>query len=76
MPLVNPAEPAAVTLGYVELASRADVARFPKYAAGQGCASCALYAGLPGAASGPCPLFGGRQVSVKGWCSGYLKKAA
>ena len=34
-----------------------------------------LYQGKPGDASAPCALFGGKQVSGKGWCSAYVKKA-
>jgi hypothetical protein len=75
-PLVNPAEPAAVTLGYVTVASQADAAKYPKYAAGQACANCALYGGKAGDAAAPCPLYAGRLVSAKGWCSAYAKKVA
>ena len=67
-------DPQAVTLGYVDDASRADVKKFPKYAAGQSCASCSLYQGAAGSATGPCPLFVGKQVSAKGWCSAWVKK--
>ncbi len=67
------AQPAA--LGYKADASKADKKKFPKYAADQQCANCALYQGKAGAASGPCPLFAGKQVAVKGWCSAWAKKA-
>lgn len=72
---VDPAEPAAVALGYVADASQADKAKYKTYVAGQACANCALYAGKTGDATGPCPLFAGRQVAAKGWCSAYAKKA-
>ena len=74
MPMVDEKDPAAVGLGYVAEASRADTAKFKTYAAGSACGNCALFAGKPGDASGPCPLFAGRQVSAKGWCSAYSKK--
>ena len=74
MPMLDEKDPAAVGLGYVADASRADTARFKTYAAGSACGNCALFAGKPGDASGPCPLFAGRQVSAKGWCSAYSKK--
>jgi len=73
---VDPAEPAAMALGYVVDATKADTAKFKTYAAGQLCSNCALFGGKAGDASGPCPLFAGRAVSAKGWCSGYVKKAA
>ena len=74
MPMVDEKDPAAVGLGYVADASRADTAKFKAYTAGSACGNCALFAGKPGDVSGPCPLFAGRQVSAKGWCSAHAKK--
>ena len=71
---VDEKEPQAVALGYVHDASRADVKRFPKYAPGQNCASCALYQAKPTDPWGPCPLFASKQVAAKGWCSAWAKK--
>ena len=65
----------AKALGYVADATKADKVKFPKFAAGQTCANCALYQGKADAAAGPCPLFAGKQVAAKGWCSAYAKKA-
>ena len=65
----------AKALGYVADATKADKVKFPKFAAGQNCANCALYQGKAGAAAGGCPLFAGKQVAAKGWCSAYAKKA-
>jgi hypothetical protein len=75
LPMVGAADAQATALGYVPDATKADKAKFPKYAAGQQCGNCALYQGKAGAASGPCPLFAGKQVAAKGWCSAYAKKA-
>ena len=72
---VDPAEPAAQSLGYVADATKADATKFKMYAAGQACGNCALFGGKAGDATGPCPIFAGRQVSTKGWCSAYNKKA-
>ena len=69
--MVDPADAAAVALGYVADAS---TTKDPKYVAGSACANCALYAGKAGDASGPCPLFAGKQVAAKGWCNAYAKK--
>ena len=73
-PMVDPKDPQAQALGYVADATKADKAKFPKYAAGQNCAGCALYQGKAGAASGPCPLYAGKAVDAKGWCSAWVKK--
>ena len=72
--MVDEKSPQAMALGYVADASRADAKKYPKYAAGQACASCALYQGKPGELGGPCPLFAGKLVSAKGWCSAWAKK--
>ena len=73
--LVDEKDAQAVALGYVADAKRADVKKYPKFAAGQNCANCALYQGKPGDKAGPCPLFAGKQVAAAGWCSAWAKKA-
>lgn len=74
-PMVDEKDPAASGLGYKGDAAGVDKAKFPKFAAGQNCGSCALFQGKAGDAAGGCPLFAGKQVSAKGWCSAYAKKA-
>jgi hypothetical protein len=74
-PMVADSDPQAAALGYKADATKVDKTKFPKYAAGQACASCALYQGKPADAAGACPLFAGKQVAGKGWCSAYAKKA-
>jgi len=68
-------DPQAAALGYVTDAARADVKKYPRYAAGQVCGQCLLYKGAAGAPAGMCQLFAGKQVSAKGWCSAWAKKA-
>ena len=65
----------ATALGYKADASKVDKVKFPKFAAGQNCITCALYQAKAGDAAGGCPLFAGKQVAGKGWCSAYAKKA-
>lgn len=74
-PKVSESDPTAVALGYKTDASRVDKAKFAKYAAGQSCSNCQFFQGKPTDAFAPCPMFGGKQVSAKGWCSAYSKKA-
>ncbi|HEY6281478.1 MAG TPA: high-potential iron-sulfur protein [Burkholderiales bacterium] len=73
--VVDENDPTAQSLGYKNDATKADKAKFPKYAAGQACANCQLFQGKPGDESGPCPIFPGKVVNAKGWCSAYIKKA-
>ena len=56
-------------------AERVDTKKYPKYAAGQTCANCALYQGKAADKAGGCPLFAGKQVAGAGWCSAWAKKA-
>lgn len=71
--LVAETDPQAKALAYVADATKVDKAKAPKYAAGQNCGNCALYQG-GSAASGGCPLFAGKQVAAKGWCTAWAKK--
>jgi len=73
--LVADSDPQAAALGYKSDGTKTDKTKFPKYAAGQACSSCALFQGKAGDKAGGCPLFAGKQVSANGWCSAYAKKA-
>lgn len=74
-PTLDPKDPVAVAQGYVADATKVDKAKYPKYAAGQLCANCALYQGAAGSAAGPCPIYGNKLVPAKAWCNVYVKKA-
>ena len=73
--LVKETDPQAAALGYVNDATKADKAKFKNYAPGQMCSTCALYQGKPTDAQAPCPLFAGKDVLNKAWCSAWAKKA-
>ena len=73
--MVSESDPQAAGVGYKADASKVDKAKFPKFAASQNCANCALYQGKAGSAAGGCGLFPGKQVAAKGWCSAWAKKA-
>jgi hypothetical protein len=72
--LVDEKDAQASALGYVADASRVDTKKFPKFAAGQNCTTCALYQGKAGDKAGACALFPGKQVAGPGWCSAFAKK--
>jgi hypothetical protein len=72
---LSESDPQAQALGYKSDATKADKAKYPKYAAGQMCGTCQLFQGKPADATGPCALFPGKAVSSKGWCSAWVKKA-
>lgn len=75
-PVLDEKDPQAVALGYVADAARVNKAKYPNYAVGQACANCQLYQAKTAVPMAPCPLYGGKQVAAKGWCSAYAKKAA
>lgn len=71
---LNPADPAAKNLGYVEDAATVDIKKYPGYAKGQSCANCNLSV-LPYGTVRQCRLFPGKLVLAKGWCSAWVKRA-
>jgi hypothetical protein len=64
----------AKTLGYKVDTSKIDRKQQPRYEVGQICSNCILYQGAANSTAGGCPLFPGKQVAAKAWCSAYAKK--
>lgn len=73
-PMLDEKDATATALGYVADATKVNKAKFASYAAGQDCATCQLYQGKADPA-GVCPLFAGKRVAAKGWCSAHANKA-
>jgi hypothetical protein len=61
---VSPDDPTAKALAYTEHSTQPD----------KHCGNCNLYQGGT-AASGPCPIFPGKEVVATGWCKSWVKKA-
>ena len=74
-PMVAEADPQAKALGYFAVATKTDKTKYPKYSADQNCSNCSLFQGKATDAAGGCPLFAGKQVAGKAWCSAWVKKA-
>jgi hypothetical protein len=76
-PMVDEKDPTAIALGYVSDTTKANQAKYPKHTPAQQCNNCQLYQGKPMVASGagPCPLYAGKDVDAKGWCSAYTKRS-
>jgi hypothetical protein len=72
---VDPKEPQAAALGYVEDTTKADAKKFPKWSKDQLCSNCQLYTAKADTKEGPCTLFQNRLVAANGWCSAWVKKA-
>ena len=72
--LVKEDDPTAAALGYVADSTKLDATKQPVYVAGRSCSGCALFQGKATDASAVCLIFGNKQVSAKGWCTGWSKK--
>ncbi len=73
---LDPKDPMAVALMYVEDAAKVDAAKAPSFKAGQSCANCLqVPAGSKGAYV-PCNAFAGKLVASKGWCAAWVAKPA
>jgi hypothetical protein len=72
--MVNENDPQAMALGYKNDGTTVNIVKFPMYASGKRCGTCALFQGRAGDSSGKCPLFAGRQVSAFGWCNAYANR--
>jgi hypothetical protein len=62
--MVSADDPTAKALQYTEHSTEA----------GKHCGNCNLYQGGT-AASGPCPIFPGKDVVATGWCKSWVAKA-
>lgn len=71
LPRLDPKDPAALALGYVEDANQTDVKKFPSYVKGSTCENCLQLQGSAGTAYRPCTLFPGKLVCAAGWCAGW-----
>ena len=72
MPHLTDADPTAKAMDYVDDAT---TSKNKLYKLGSVCANCQLYSGGT-AGYGDCQLFPGKQVSAKGWCTSYTRKAS
>ncbi len=72
MPLVDPKDPVAKAVKYVENAKKSPDSK------GNNCANCGFYAkkeSRGGKEVGTCTIFAGKVVYADGWCASWNKKA-
>ena len=72
---LDPKDPMAVALGYVEDTTKADKKKYPNHKPDQKCNNCALYQGKATDKQALCPAVGNKPVVAAGWCSAWAKKA-
>jgi hypothetical protein len=71
---LDPNDPVAKSLGFVNDSTKVDAAANPTHNATQKCGTCAQFGGKAGDARGPCNVFVGHTVPVGGWCKVWAKK--
>jgi hypothetical protein len=73
--LLQESDDEAKAVAYHADAAKVDPKKQPKYAKGQTCANCQLYAPDGDKPSGGCGLFYGKDVLAKGWCNAWVKQS-
>lgn len=72
VPKLDPKDPAAKALGYVDNAAQLKPGQEANYKLGNHCGSCALYSkSQEKSGYAPCAAFPGKSVANKGWCRAY-----
>ncbi len=74
MPALDPSEPTAKALGYVNDSAAVDAKVNPTHKPDQKCSNCAQFQGKAGDAHGGCNIFAGKSVAAAGWCKVWAKK--
>ena len=71
---LDPSDPQAKALGYVEDAANVDAKANPNFKPGQTCANCLQAQGKAADGLLPCNIFPGKLVQAKGWCKVWVKR--
>lgn len=74
LPHLAETDPAAQALGYAEDTRKVASAKYPNHQPAQECGKCNLFKGAAGAQWGPCLIFPGKAVHVRGWCSAFTPR--
>lgn len=74
LPLLNPTEPAAKALGYIEDSAKVDAKANPTHKPEQHCGNCLQWTDKNRKApTSKCNLFPGKMVKNPGWCKVWVK---
>ena len=74
LPPLDPKDPTAQALGYMNDATMVDAKANTTYKPNQKCSTCAQFTGKAGAATGGCNIFVGHTVPATGWCKVWAQK--
>ena len=74
LPPLDPSDPTAKSLGFINDASKVDTKTYPTFKAGQKCSTCAQYQGKASDPTAACTIFAGKSVPAGGWCQVWAQK--
>ena len=74
LPHLSMTDPAARALGYHADTAKVPSSQFPNHRPSQECGKCRFYRGAAGDQWGPCLIFPGKAVHVRGWCSAFAAR--
>ncbi len=72
---LDPSDPSAKALSFVNDSAKVDAAANPTFKAGQKCGTCAQFQGKAGATTAGCNIFPGHSVPANGWCKVWAPKS-
>jgi hypothetical protein len=75
LPPLDPSDPTAKALGFVNDASKVDAKKYPTYKPTQKCSNCAQFQGKPTDPTAACTIFAGKSVPQGGWCQVWAQRA-
>ena len=75
LPLLDPSDPVAQSLGFVPDASRVAPSANSTFKPGQHCGVCMQYQGKSSDATAGCSIFAGHSVSSRAWCGAFAQRA-
>jgi hypothetical protein len=76
LPALDPNDPTAKALAFVNDATKVDASANPTFKAGQKCSTCAQYQGKASDPTAACNIFAGHSVPAGGWCKVWAAKPA
>ena len=72
---IDPKDPQAVSLGYVDDTAKADSKKYPSHQNSQVCSNCQFYQTAQEENKvAPCMILSNKGVAAGGWCSAWAKK--
>jgi High potential iron-sulfur protein len=75
LPLLDPTDPVAQSLGFVLDASKVDAKANPTFKPGQHCGVCMQFQGKASDAAAGCGIYAGHSVPSRGWCRAFGQRA-